>query len=154
VARAISRIYEIGVRRNGEARASSKLSDVEKHRRARNLRERSFTAGAFYAPFWAAGLSPRPRDGSSFAAAAPFRIVKGLPWGARFRGKTVRASGFRGVIGDEAAVCDEANGSDIWAALVSAGGTRARRPGVEYRQTHAAQAPFATCEARCGRWRR
>jgi len=99
VARAISRIYEIGVRPDWW-----KLEPSSNSATWRNIESAIARADPYCRGVVLLGLSaPSSALVSSFAAAAPFRIVKGFAVGRTIFEETAR-QWFRGVIGDEAAV--------------------------------------------------
>jgi 5-dehydro-2-deoxygluconokinase len=99
VARAISRIYEIGVRPDWW-----KLEPSSNSATWRNIESAITRADPYCRGVVLLGLSAPPSQlVSSFAAAAPFRIVKGFAVGRTIFEETAR-QWFRGVIGDEAAV--------------------------------------------------
>jgi 5-dehydro-2-deoxygluconokinase len=112
VARAISRIYEIGVRPDWW-----KLEPSSNSATWRNIESAIARADPYCRGVVLLGLSAPPSElVSAFAAAAPFRIVKGFAVGRTIFEETAR-QWFRGVIGDEAAVKRMA---ENLAALVSA----------------------------------
>jgi 5-dehydro-2-deoxygluconokinase len=112
VARAISRIYEIGVRPDWW-----KLEPSSNPATWRNIENAIARADPYCRGVVLLGLSAPPSELiAAFAAAAPFRIVKGFAVGRTIFEEIAR-DWFRGVIGDEAAARQMAANL---AALVSA----------------------------------
>jgi 5-dehydro-2-deoxygluconokinase len=99
VARAISRIYEIGVRPDWW-----KLQPSVNSAAWRNIESAIARADPYCRGIVLLGLSAPPSELiSSFAAAAPFKIVKGFAVGRTIFEQPAR-DWFRGEVGDEAAV--------------------------------------------------
>ena len=99
VARAISRIYEIGVRPDWWKLEPSSSAATWKSIESAIARGDPYCRGVVML-----GLStPQSELAASFAVAAPFKIVKGFAVGRTIFGEIAR-EWFRGVTGDEAAV--------------------------------------------------